>query len=145
MCIYFLNIKFCEAFENCYKAKSCPLNCATMSDNPCIFCLDEQRNPRHIRCGHSFCADCFEHYLKLGLDSRCPLCRLDFRGDGADDARSIITSNQGRRQETAIGLGDLYTNFDYQNDILMLTLSEQECRLFEELHQEVLQRLANEG
>ncbi|KAH8280973.1 hypothetical protein KR054_006352 [Drosophila jambulina] len=96
-----------------------------MTSSPCIFCLDEQRAPRRISCGHSFCADCFERYLRLGQDTRCPLCRRDFRPD-IEPASSFPSP-----------ANDASTEAD--SDTLMLTLSEQECRFFEQLYREVRQ------
>ncbi|EDV43994.1 uncharacterized protein Dana_GF18764 [Drosophila ananassae] len=100
-----------------------------MTANPCIFCLDEQRNPHLISCGHSFCAECFERYIQLGCDTRCPLCRRDFRPnfspappepapDGSLPASLPTDSVEG------------------DTDTLILTLSEQECRLFDQLYRE---------
>ncbi|KAH8247658.1 hypothetical protein KR038_007605 [Drosophila bunnanda] len=100
-----------------------------MTSSPCIFCLDKQRSPRRISCGHSFCADCFERYLKLGQDTRCPLCRRDFRPD-IQTAPSIPSPDEAYSDSS---------DMDLQTDTLVLTLSEQECRFFEQLYREVRQ------
>lgn len=106
---------------------------ATMTSSPCIFCLDEQRSPRRIPCGHSFCADCFERYLQLSQDSRCPLCRRDFRLD--IQPASIRLSVPSAPSDPYA----LSTEAESDPDTLVLTLSEQECRFFEQLYREVRQ------
>ncbi|KAH8382399.1 hypothetical protein KR009_003315 [Drosophila setifemur] len=95
-----------------------------MTANPCIFCLDEKRFPRRISCGHSFCADCFDRYLQLGCDWRCPLCRRDFR---LPDLLLPTGQLPDEPDEAELAL---------QTDTLVLSLSEQECRFFEQLHRE---------
>ncbi|XP_017084009.1 RING-H2 finger protein ATL29 [Drosophila eugracilis] len=96
-----------------------------MVANLCIFCLDEQKFPHRISCGHSFCAECFEKFLELSRDSRCPLCRRDFHPpppppeDFEEDPELIVP----RRE--------------LEMDTLALTLTEQECRFFEQLFREV--------
>ncbi|KAH8347156.1 hypothetical protein KR059_005863 [Drosophila kikkawai] len=103
-----------------------------MTSSPCIFCLDEQRAPRRISCGHSFCAECFERYLKLGQDSRCPLCRRDFRTDVQPSIPHPLYALSAEADSDSGELG-------LQTDTLVLTLSEQECRFFEQLFREVRQ------
>ncbi|KAH8385666.1 hypothetical protein KR200_006612 [Drosophila serrata] len=105
-----------------------------MTSSPCIFCLDEQRLPRRISCGHSFCADCFERYLKLGQDTRCPLCRRDFRPD-IQPVPSMPSHGYGLSAEADLDSSDM----DLQTDTLVVTLSEQECRFFEQLYREIRQ------
>ncbi|XP_052853372.1 E3 ubiquitin-protein ligase TRIM39 [Drosophila gunungcola] len=104
-----------------------------MTANPCIFCLDEQRFPCRISCGHSFCAECFGKYLELVRDSRCPLCRRDFRTDfhppSADSGRLTFAPTED--SEFIASLPDV------EMDTLVLTLSEQECRFFEQLYREL--------
>ncbi|XP_037732017.1 postreplication repair E3 ubiquitin-protein ligase RAD18 isoform X2 [Drosophila subpulchrella] len=92
-----------------------------MTANPCIFCLDEQRLPHRISCGHSFCTECFQRYLELGRDSRCPLCRRDFRPVLEPSPLPDETSPEEPGPENEV-------------DTLVLTLSEQECRFFEQLY-----------
>ncbi|KAH8356415.1 hypothetical protein KR084_012363, partial [Drosophila pseudotakahashii] len=99
-------------------------NFVTMTANPCIFCLDEQRFPHRISCGHSFCAECFVKYLELGRDSRCPLCRRDFRPDLQPPLPVDDTAEESGAETEA--------------DTLVLTLSEQECRFFEQLYRGLL-------
>ncbi|XP_016949880.1 E3 ubiquitin-protein ligase TRIM50 [Drosophila biarmipes] len=95
-----------------------------MTANPCIFCLDEQRLPHRISCGHSFCTDCFQRYLQLGQDSRCPLCRRDFRADLQPSPPPSESSSEDPVPENEL-------------DTLVLTLSEQECRFFEQLYRDL--------
>ncbi|XP_022209501.2 uncharacterized protein LOC111065575 [Drosophila obscura] len=130
----------------------------TMADNVCIFCLDEQRLPHRIPCGHSFCTECFEHYLQVGLDTRCPLCRQDFRPHtgGGGEPPSDNAPNVGQYPLDADDRADmdLIEDFDslssidtLQTDTLLLTLTDQECRFFDELYREAQledgQRLSN--
>ncbi|KAH8268257.1 hypothetical protein KR026_002830 [Drosophila bipectinata] len=100
-----------------------------MTANPCIFCLDEQRNPRIISCGHSFCAECFERYMQIGRDTRCPLCRRDFRPNFAPAHHN--SAPDGSLPATLPS-----DSAEADPDTLILTLSEQECRLFEQLYRE---------
>uniref|UniRef100_A0A6P4FNX0 E3 ubiquitin-protein ligase TRIM50 n=1 Tax=Drosophila rhopaloa TaxID=1041015 RepID=A0A6P4FNX0_DRORH len=104
-----------------------------MTANPCIFCLDEQHLPRRIPCGHSFCTECFDKYLELVRDSRCPLCRRDFRTDFPPplDDFSRVTFASGEESEPLVALPEV------ELDTLVLTLSEQECRFFDQLYREV--------
>ncbi|XP_017046506.1 tripartite motif-containing protein 10 isoform X2 [Drosophila ficusphila] len=101
-----------------------------MTANPCIFCLDEQRFPLRISCGHSFCAECFEKYLQLGRDSRCPLCRRDFRPE-------IHSFPDDFYRASAEEGGSMVLLPEADLDTLVLTLSDQECRFFEQLFREV--------
>ncbi|XP_016927038.4 E3 ubiquitin-protein ligase TRIM39 [Drosophila suzukii] len=98
-----------------------------MTADPCIFCLDEQRFPHRLPCGHSFCTECFQRYLELGRDSRCPLCRRDFR-----PVRQTSPPEETSPEEPAP---------ENEMDTLVLTLSEQECRFFEQLYRDL--RLAS--
>ncbi|XP_017128924.1 postreplication repair E3 ubiquitin-protein ligase RAD18 [Drosophila elegans] len=104
-----------------------------MIANPCIFCLDEQRFPCRISCGHSFCTECFGKYLELVRDSRCPICRRDFRTDfhptPADSGRVTFASTEDPES--------MVSPTEAEMDTLVLTLSEQECRFFEQLYREL--------
>nr|NP_001247265.1 uncharacterized protein Dmel_CG34289, isoform C [Drosophila melanogaster]AFH06583.1 uncharacterized protein Dmel_CG34289, isoform C [Drosophila melanogaster] len=85
---------------------------------------NEQRYPHHISCGHSFCSACLKKYLELGRDSRCPLCRRDFRAD----IQPSLSNNSAEEVESLPGT---------EMDTLVLTLSEQECWFFEQLYRDV--------
>ncbi|XP_034661063.1 uncharacterized protein LOC117896713 [Drosophila subobscura] len=116
----------------------------TLTDSVCIFCLDEQRRPHRIPCGHSFCTECFERYLQVGLDTRCPLCRQDFRphagGEPPDSAPNIgqyTVDEDDLAMDLTEDFGSLSSTDTLQTDTLWLTLTEQECRFFDELYREV--------
>ncbi|XP_002137008.2 tripartite motif-containing protein 10 [Drosophila pseudoobscura] len=123
----------------------------TMTDNVCIFCLDEQRLPHRIPCGHSFCSECFERYLQVGLDTRCPLCRQDFRphAQGEPLDRAANTERYPLDEDDlTMGLiedfGSLSGSDSLQSDTLLLTLTEQECRFFDELYREAQMEISVE-
>lgn len=125
--------------------------------NPCIFCLDEQQRPCCLPCSHSFCTDCLERYLQVRGDPRCPLCRREFQvsaGDPAEASNDSTTDPDPHVVPAAMPApepphqdGDLRTpdfvhlfdiDIDMLNDTLVLTLTEQEIRLFANLYDEVL-------
>ncbi|XP_030371173.1 tripartite motif-containing protein 10 [Scaptodrosophila lebanonensis] len=91
-----------------------------MSSNTCIFCLDEQRSPHWIPCGHSFCTECFQRFLQLSADYRCPLCRSEFQPNLIEENCTL-----------------LLTDINIETDTLVLNLTEEEFRLFEEMFREV--------
>ncbi|KAH8278418.1 hypothetical protein KR018_002942, partial [Drosophila ironensis] len=92
----------------------------------------EQRYPRQIACGHSFCEECFDRYLQLSRETRCPLCRCNFQpvGDAVAPEQSLDHVTLPAAQEPDDG------ELSWQSDTLMLTLTEQECRYFDELYRE---------
>lgn len=129
--------------------------------NPCVFCLDEQRRPCCLECGHTFCTLCLVNYLQVRDDRRCPLCRRVFQVSAADLCEASSVSNTdpdsyvvsavmqpGTTTATApstfpqssisANLFDIDIDIDMLNDTLLLTLTEQEVRLFTDLYDEVL-------
>ncbi|SGZ38031.1 uncharacterized protein HGUI_00231 [Hanseniaspora guilliermondii] len=43
-------------------------------DNKCLICLDYIENGSILECGHRFCRDCIQHWLKTS--STCALCKM---------------------------------------------------------------------
>lgn len=131
--------------------------------NPCVFCLDEQRRPCCLACGHTFCTLCLVNYLQVRDDRRCPLCRRVFQVSASDLCEASNVSNTdpdsyvvsavmqpGTTTATAPSTFpqspisanlfdiDIDIDIDMLNDTLLLTLTEQEVRLFTDLYDEVL-------
>ncbi|XP_023179865.1 E3 ubiquitin-protein ligase TRIM21 [Drosophila hydei] len=125
--------------------------------NPCIFCLDEQQRPCRLPCSHSFCTDCLVRYLQVRGDFRCPLCRRVFQvstrepaeasNDSTTDPDTHVVPAAMPAPEPAHQHADLRSadfvhlfdiDIDMLNDTLVLTLTEQEIRLFANLYDEVL-------
>lgn len=133
--------------------------------NPCAFCLDEQRRPCCLACGHTFCTECLVNYLQVRNDPRCPLCRRVFQVSAGDlceasnvsqtDPDSYIvsavmpgitaptvlhspTSANDTRTTDYVHFFDIHIDIDMFHNTLVLTLTEQEVRLFAHLYAEVL-------
>ncbi|VDP58662.1 unnamed protein product [Heligmosomoides polygyrus] len=47
------------------------------ADFCCSICMNIFRKPSMLSCGHSFCADCIQHWLSENVS--CPTCRTDTR------------------------------------------------------------------
>lgn len=63
---------------------------STMEEE-CAICFECRSGPLVLPCGHSFCADCVEPWLRrCGL---CPMCRAELRPPGPPSSRSSMATS----------------------------------------------------
>ena len=70
--------------DNRYNATSCPI---CLEEFPSNY-VPGTSNPRRavkIQCGHVFCESCMAEFLKQRENKKCPICRRNLDGPGAND------------------------------------------------------------
>mmetsp|Transcript_90082 Transcript_90082/g.160414 ORF Transcript_90082/g.160414 Transcript_90082/m.160414 type:complete len:414 (-) Transcript_90082:66-1307(-) len=77
-------------------------SCMSTSEEECAVCLLTRSKPLRLPCGHGFCCDCVEPWLRrCGL---CPMCRQDVR-PFLDTARGSSPGFSTRRSKSDVDLG----------------------------------------
>lgn len=67
-------------------------------DNKCLICLDYIENGSILECGHRFCRDCIQHWLRTS--STCALCKMPCSQLEVHDFYIDINPNNTKRQNT---------------------------------------------
>lgn len=82
------DFEHCDKCNLCFHIETPHINCRKVEDEVCAICLDDNHPLRISRipiislpCTHHFHSKCFNEYLKLKKDPRCPICRKDMEGD----------------------------------------------------------------
>lgn len=77
-------------------------------DNKCLICLDYIENGSILECGHRFCRDCIQHWLRTS--STCALCKMPCSQLEVHDFYIDINPNNTKRQKADTESANILTD-----------------------------------
>ena len=97
-------------------------------DETCVICMDKLKDPKKLKCGHSFCTDCIEK--SLSYQNKCPSCGQIFgtlTGNQPKDGTMEITNSRSSLPGFS-GYGTIQINYYFPSGRQQVTFFLKFCK-----------------